>query len=198
MIVLSPVTIIRASEPAQVGVAGYRFLDRLPVTLTLNGHNVGQGTPNVDGLFTTTITVTGLDCGTYQVTGVQQGPAGSAALTASAPLGVTGCAGRLAMDPSVLEPGELTHVTGTGFVAGQRVTLTWRLPHGGPPLLGRLTITADGAGHIATWFMVMPGDLLGQRQLVATQAGTSRTANAVVDGGPMEPSVGDRLIYRAS
>ena len=197
-IALNPATITGASEPAQVGVTGYRFNDRLPVTLTLNGHTVGKSQPNLDGVFTATVTAAGLGCGTHQVTAAQQGFTAGSSLTASAPLAVTGCAGRLAINPSVLQPGELTHVTGTGFVAGQPVTLTWRLPHGGPPLLGRLPVTADGKGGIAAWFMVMPGDLLGQRVLVATQAGTSVTANAVVDGGPMEPSSGGRLIYRAS
>jgi hypothetical protein len=197
-IVLNPATITRASEPAPVGVTGYRFNDRLPVTVTLNGRTVGKAMPDTDGVFTTTITATGLGCGTHRVTAAQQGFTAGSSPTANAPLTVTGCAGRLAINPSVLQPGELTHVTGTGFVAGQPVTLTWRLPHGGPPLLGRLSVTADGKGGIATWFMVMPGDLLGQRQLVATQAGTSAAANAVVDGGPMEPSSADRLIYRAS
>jgi hypothetical protein len=197
-IVLSPATITHASEPAQIGVTGYRFNDRLPVSLTLNGRTAGKVMPDTDGLFTATITATGLGCGTHQVTAAQQGFTAGSSLSASAPLAVTGCAGRLAINPSVLQPGELTHVTGSGFVAGRPVTLTWRLPHGGPPLLGRLPVTADSKGAIATWFMVMPGDLLGQRQLVATQAGTSATANAVVDGGPMEPSSAGRLIYRAS
>jgi len=179
-------------------VTGSGFNDRLPVTLTLNGQTAGKAAPDLDGAITATITVTGLGCGTYQVTATQQGFIAGTSATASAPLAVTGCAGRLAIDPPVLEPGELTHVTGTGFVAGQPVTLTWRLPSNGPLLLGRLTVIADSAGHIACWFMVMPGDLLGRRQLVATQAGTAVTANAVVDGGPMQPSSGDRLLYRGS
>jgi hypothetical protein len=197
-ITLNPATISQKSEPAQVGVTGFRFNDRLPVTLTINGQAVGKAMPDVDGVFTATITVTGLGCGTHQVTAAQQGFTAGTSVTASAPLAVTGCAGRLAIDPAVLEPGELTHVTGTGFVAGQPVTLTWRLPNNGPRLLGTLTVAADGTGHVATWFLVMPGDLLGQRQLVATQAGASVTANALVDGGPMQPSSGGRLLYRGS
>ena len=112
------------------------------------------------------------------------------------PLKVTACKQALAIDPAVLQPGELTHVTGTGFAPATPVTLTWQPPGGGTPLLGTLTVTAGSDGSIGTFFLVLPNDLVGARQLAATQGGAKLTANAIVDAGPMQPVSGAQLVYR--
>lgn len=198
-IAANPATITRASEPAQVTVNGRWFHAEQPVTLTIDGHNAGTATPDSDGFFTTPITVSGVGCGAYQVQANQPSTfTAGAALTASAPLSVTGCTAALKLDPAVLQPGQLTHVTGTGFAVGQLVTLTWRLPGGGAPPGSPLSVMPNGGGVIGTWDLVLPDSPLGPRQLVATQAGTSVTAPALIDGGPMQPSGGDRLLYRGS
>jgi hypothetical protein len=101
----------------------------------------------------------------------------------------------LVINPVVLEPGELTQVTGTGFTPGTPVMLSWQAP-GGAPLLGTLSVTVGTGGTIGGFFLVMPNDLLGPRLLVATQGATKLTADALVDPGPTQPSYGDRLIYR--
>jgi hypothetical protein len=195
---LNPATITQNAEPAPVLVTGTTFYPGPAVAIAVDGNQVSSATTDGNGGFSTSVTAQGLSCGTHQVTANQFVDALSQTLSASATLTVACNQSKLALDPAVLEPGELTHVTGTGFTPGQPVTLTWRLRGGGPPLLGRASVTANGTGGIAAWLMVMPNDVLGQRQLVATQGGSTATANAVVDGGPMEPSTGDRLIYRSS
>jgi len=43
---------------------------------------------------------------------------------------------------------------------------------------------------------VLPGDLTGARQLVATQGGLKLTAGALVNAAPMQPSAGGQIVYR--
>ena len=113
----------------------------------------------------------------------------------TAPLRVTGRPMTLAIDPAVLEPGELTQVTGTGFTPGTPVILSWQLPDGSP-LLGTMSVAVGTGGTIGGFFLVMPNDLPGPRQLVATQGAAKVTANVLVDAAPTQPSSGDRLVYR--
>lgn len=202
-----PTTIAQASEPAPVVVNGVNFTPgndagpAPPVAVSVDGHPAGSATTDFDGAFSLTIRAVGLACGVHQLTASQSVP-GVPALTASSMLTVTGCRQTpkltLALDPAVLEPGEVTHVTGTGFTPAQPVTLTWRTHGGGAPVGGPLSVIADSHGHIGAFDLVMPGAQLGACQLVATQAGTTVVADAVIDAGPMQPSSGDRLIYRGS
>jgi hypothetical protein len=201
-ITLTPSAIPLASQPATVLVTGGQFHPGQPVTISLNGANVGSTVTDETGSFSLPITAAGLDCAAHQVTASEQATQGGAAFlfSASALLQVTGCKQTLAIDPTVIRRGELTHVTGTGFAPGIPVTLTWQL-RGGAPLLGTLTLTAGSTGNIAAFFLVMPGDLLGARQLVATQGVATRgglklTADALVEPGPMQPTSGGHLVYR--
>jgi hypothetical protein len=202
-ITLTPSAIGLASQPATVLVTGGQFHPNQPVTISLNGTNVGSTVTDETGSFRLPITAAGLDCAAHQVTASEQATPGGAAflLSASAQLQVTACTQTLAIDPAVIRRGELTHVTGTGFAPGNPVTLTWQLHGGGAPLLGTLTVTPGTDGSIAAFFLVMPGDLLGTRQVVATQGAGSQealklTADALVEPGPMQPTSGGHLIYR--
>jgi hypothetical protein len=196
-ITLTPSSISLASQPAAVTVTGTQFHANQPVSISLNGAVVGSTVTGEDGSFSVPITARGLDCAAHQVTAAEQPTAGGPAFlfSASALLLVTGCTSSLAVNPAVLEPGQVTRVTGTGFAPGVPVALTWQLPDG-TPLLGTLTVTPGGGGNISGFFLVMPGDVLGQRQLVATQPGDRLTAGALVQAGPMQPSPGAQLIDR--
>jgi hypothetical protein len=202
-ITLTPAAVPLASQPATVLVTGAQFHPNQPVTISLNGANVGSTVTDETGSFSLPITAARLNCAAHQVTASEQTTQGGPTFlfSASAQLQVTACQQTLAIDPAVIRRGELTHVTGTGFAPGIPVTLTWQRPGGGASLLGTLTVTAGTDGNIAAFFLVMPGDLLGARQLVATQGaatqgGIKLTADALVGPGPMQPTSGGHLVYR--
>ncbi len=196
-ITLTPSSIPLASQPATVTVTGSQFHANQPVSISLDGTVVGSTVTDETGSFSLSITAAGLDCAAHQVTAAEQATAGGPAFlfSATATLQVTGCALALAVDPTVLEPGQLTKVTGTGFAPGTLVTLAWQQP-GGAPLLGTATVTAAGDGSVSAFLLVMPGDLTGPRQVVATQGGLKLTADALVEAAPMQPSPGGQLVYR--
>jgi hypothetical protein len=196
-ITLTPSSIPLASQPATVTVTGSQFHANQPVSISLDGTVVGSTVTDETGSFSLPITAAGLDCAAHQVTAAEQATAGGPAFlfSATATLQVTGCALALAVDPTVLEPGQLTKVTGTGFAPGTPVTLAWQQP-GGAPLLGTATVTAGGDGSVSAFLLVMPGDLTGPRQVVATQGGLKLTASALVEAAPMQPSPGGQLVYR--
>jgi len=196
-ITLTPASIPLGSEPALVTVTGTQFHASQPVSISLNGRVVGSAVTGEDGSFSVPVTAAGLDCAPHQVTAAEQATAGGPAFlfSATAKLSVTGCALALAADPGVLEPGQLTRVTGTGFAPGVPVVLTWQQP-GGAPLLGRLTLTPGGDGSLGGFFLVLPGGLLGPRLLAATQGTLRLTASVLVQAGPVQPSPGGRLVDR--
>jgi hypothetical protein len=178
-------------------VTGSQFHASQPVTISLNGTAAGSAVTNSDGGFTEPVTVRDVGCAAHQVNASEQAKPGGPVflLRASAPLQVAGCTMTLAINPAVLEPGQLTQVTGTGFVPGTPVVLAWQLPDGSA-LPAAMSITVGTGGTIGSYFLVMPGDLPGPRQLVATQGAAKVTANALVDAAPMQPSSGGRLVYR--
>jgi hypothetical protein len=197
-ITLSPASIPLSSEPATVTVTGTQFHANQPVSISLDGSMVGSAVTDEDGSFSVPITAQKLDCAAHQVTATEQATPGGATFlfSASASLQVTGCTLSLVIDPTVLEPGQVTKVTGTGFAPGVPVTLAWQQP-GGAALLGGQTITAGANGNLGGFVLVLPGDLTGARQLVATQPGGLKlTASALVEAGPMQPVPGGQLIYR--
>jgi len=196
-ITLSPAAFPQVSQPVLVQVTGSQFGPDQPVTIALDGTAAGSAVPNADGNFSLPITAAGLGCGRHEVTASEQaGPGGATApLSASAALRVTRCRLTLSIDPAVLEPGQVTEVTGTGFRPGAPVSLTWQRP-GGAPLLGALTVSAGPGGGISGFFLVLPGDLPGPRQLVASQGAVTVSAGAIVDSSPMQPSAGGLLIFR--
>lgn len=196
-ITLTPSSIPLASEPATVTVTGAQFHASQPVSITLDGTTVGSAMTDEDGNFTAPITARGLDCAAHRVTVTEQATGGGPAFlfSASVSLRVTGCKLTLAIDPAVLEPGQVTRVAATGFAPGVPVTLTWQQP-GGAPLIGRQTATAGAGGNLGAFFLVLPGDLTGARDLVATQGRVKLTASALVQASPTQPVPGGQLIYR--
>lgn len=110
---------------------------------------------------------------------------------------------KIAANPTVLTDGTLTHVTGSGFVPNQPVTLTWQTPAGArvsvcsPNADSAPPLKADAKGAIATFCYAVPHEMLGAEQIVATQGSAHAAAPIVIEGGSMQPSSGgDQFIFR--
>lgn len=194
VISVTPASFGRASEPAHVVVSGKSFPPRRQVALRIGHDAVGGVRASGTGTFRARVTVMRLGCATHQVEAVPPAVAGLA-LSASAAVMVTGCQ-RLALAPAVLQPGEVTHVTGTGFTPSRPVTLNWQIPGQVRLPGGSLAVTADGRGRISAYVLVLPNTNPGARKLLATQAGAMVTASAIVDAGSMQPSSPGQLAYR--
>src|SRR5699024_4721858 len=69
--------------------------------------------------------------------------------------------------PAVATPGEATLAYGVDFPPGARLDLVWS--RGITPWTRPVTVAADGT--VRTPMLVLPGDELGQRLLVATASG---------------------------
>jgi hypothetical protein len=193
-VTVNPGSIQQPAEPVQVTAQGTGFQGGQPVSVLVDGKPVASGTTDPTGAVTLPFPAAGLGCGSHQVTLVENGPLTP---TATTTLAVTNCAGTatLAINPVVVQSGMLTEATGSGFTPNQPVVLTWQAPDG-TPLLGSTTVTASPTGTIDTYCMVFDNGELGDRQLVATQGTTTATTPAVVDGGTMQPSAGDQLVFR--
>ncbi len=194
---LNPPTIAQPGEPVRVTATGGAFHAAVPVSVLVDGNPVGNGTTDETGGVTVAFPADGLPCGSHQVTLTEQT---RTPLSATAPLTVTGCpaaagTATLAINPVVVQTGMLTEATGSGFAPGQPVVLNWQAPDG-TPLLGSTTVTASATGTVDTFCIVFDNDELGARQLVATQGTTTAQTPAVVDGGTMQPSTGDQLVFR--
>ncbi len=70
-------------------------------------------------------------------------------------------AARIAVNPGVAPAGQVTDVTGSGFLAGQDVTLSW--DHG----LGQVQVVASGTGSLTAVMVIFPDDFTGPRILQA-------------------------------
>jgi Abnormal spindle-like microcephaly-assoc'd, ASPM-SPD-2-Hydin/WD40-like Beta Propeller Repeat len=90
---------------------------------------------------------------------------------------------RLSVNPGVAPPGQVTQVTGSGFAAGQQVTLSWK------PGLGQVSVVADKSGGFTTAMVIFPDDFTGPRVLQAADASGTvlATVNFLVQQPPMEP-----------
>jgi hypothetical protein len=92
-------------------------------------------------------------------------------------------AARLTLDPGVSPPGQVTDVTGTGFLAGQHVTLSW------DPGLGQVSVVANASGRLTAVMVIFPDDFTGPRVLQARDL-TSKvlaTVNFLVQQPSVEP-----------
>lgn len=92
-------------------------------------------------------------------------------------------AARITVNPGVAPPEQVTDVTGTGFLAGQHVTLSWN--HG----LGQVSVVANASGHITAVIVIFSDDFTGPRVLQARDL-TSQllaTANFLVQQPSVEP-----------
>jgi hypothetical protein len=206
---LTPTTVAFAAEPTTVQLTGTGFVESSPVQIQIDGHTVTQTTSNANGDVAIPVTITGLGCTPHEIT-AQMPPAGAAATpanSASAPLTVTSCpsppsqahAPTLAANPDVVENGQVTHVTGTGFTPNSPVVLTWQPTSGsgsGSATQSGPTVTSDASGDIDDYLVVMLNDLYVPCDLVATQGTASASAPVLVQGGSMEPSTNNELVFR--
>lgn len=110
---------------------------------------------------------------------------------------------KITANPTVFTDGTLTHVTGSGFVPNEPVTLAWRTPAGAavsacsPNADSAPPLKADAKGTIATFCYAVPHEMLGAEQIVATQGAAHAAAPVVIEGGSMQPSTGgDQFIFR--
>jgi hypothetical protein len=212
-ITATPGTIATTQQPATITVAGGVFAPELPVTIQIDGKEVGKTTTTARTMtISTPVTANGLGCGQHTVSATQlytppQEGAATETVIATAPLAVGGCA-RLTVNPPVMPAGTLTHVTGTGFNPGEQVAITWQGAGGSvvdacsPTAIGGPTVAADGSGNIDVYCLALAHESLGAEQIAAVQAATAQlpaeqaTAPVVIEGGSMQPSTGDELIFR--
>jgi hypothetical protein len=92
-------------------------------------------------------------------------------------------AARLTLNPGVAPPEQVTDVTGTGFLAGQHVTLSWNLG------LGQISVVANASGRFTAVMVIFSDDFTGPRVLQARDL-TSKllaTANFLVQQPSVEP-----------
>jgi hypothetical protein len=107
----------------------------------------------------------------------------SAPITATVIATPTPEAARLTLDPGVAPPGQVTDVTGTGFLAGQHVTLSW------DPGLGQVSVVANGSGRLTAVMIIFPDDFTGPRVLQAHDLSSKllATVNFLVQQPSVEP-----------
>ncbi|HEU5352996.1 MAG TPA: hypothetical protein VFU65_00955 [Actinocrinis sp.] len=218
---VTPDPINSAGGPAQFTVTGTGFPQFRDVSLALDG--AGSAFTDVitdrTGAFVKPTSRPQLPCGAHTLTAT--GASGQAVIESVRPLAVdpfptipasttfsvTGCAGapgqlKLTANPSVFVEGSYTHVTGTGFVPGQPVALAWQSPTGAtlaacsPTADSAPPLVADAKGGVDTFCFAAPHEILGAAQIVATQAAQHAAAPVVIEGGSMQPSSGDQLIFR--
>ncbi|HEU5334180.1 MAG TPA: hypothetical protein VFU73_15475 [Actinocrinis sp.] len=212
-ITATPGAIATTQQPATITVAGGAFAPLVPVALRIDGNQAGQVTPARGAMtISTPITANGLACGLHTVSATQlytppEEGAATETVIATAPLTVGQCA-RLTVNPPVMPDGTLTHVTGTGFNPGEQVAITWQVPGGAvvdacaSNAIGGQSVAADASGNIDVYCLALAHVALGAEQIAADQAATAQvpaeqaTAPVVVEGGSMQPSSGDELIFR--
>jgi Tol biopolymer transport system component len=199
-----------AFQPAPVSF-GTLTTGKAPATLTVTITDVGPGPGTVTTAGTTppfgikigacagavlhdggscVVTVTlipqpaGTDDGTLAVTVADDfGSPGtfSVPITATVVATPTPEAARLTLDPGVAPPGQVTDVTGSGFLAGQHVTLSW------DPGLGQVSVVANASGRLTAVMVIFPDDFTGPRVLQARDL--SSKLLATVDFLVQQPSV---------
>jgi hypothetical protein len=89
----------------------------------------------------------------------------------------------LTLSPNVAPPGQVTKVTGTGFTAGQHVTLSWQ------PGLGQASVVVGPDGGFTVIMVIFSDDFTGPRVLQARDASGQllATASFLVQQPSVEP-----------
>lgn len=96
----------------------------------------------------------------------------------------------ITLNPAVGPPGMVTQLTGSGFPAITTVTVTWS------PGIGSVTVQTDAFGGFTNWLLILPRDVLGDRQSVAAGYPTAVAPFLVVPPS-VEPGGADpSLLYR--
>ncbi len=95
-------------------------------------------------------------------------------------------AARLSVDPAVAPPGQVTDVTGSGFIPGQDVTLSW------VPGLGQASVVASGTGRLTAVMIIFTDDFTGPRVLEARDLSGQvlATVNFLAQQPAVEPPFG--------
>jgi hypothetical protein len=138
------------------------------LTVTLIPTHAGSG----HGTVTSTVTDDFGSPGTFSVP-----------ITATVVATPTPEAARLTVDPGVSPPGQVTDVTGSGFLAGQHVSLSW------DPGLGQVSVVANGSGRLTAVMVIFPDDFTGPRVLQARDLSSKvlATVNFLVQQPSVEP-----------
>jgi hypothetical protein len=194
-----------------LNVAGTGFPANRTVDLGFDGQTRTTLTSDASGAVRGTIGGISPACGLHQATATAHPPAGVPAAQAVAlgylPVGastavtVVGCA-RIIANPSVIEQGTLTHVTGVGFLPRTAVTLTWQSPAGhvlAPCSSNAVSVpalAADAAGSIDVFCLAFPHEAVGNLLMAAAQNPEIETTPVVVEEGTMQPSNGDQFVFR--
>jgi hypothetical protein len=170
-----PGTVTTAGTTAPFGInigacAGAVLHDGGSCVLTVSLIPQSGGTDN--GSLTATVTDVFGSPGTF-----------SAPITATVIVPVQPEAARLTVNPGVAPPEQVTDVTGTGFLAGQHVTLSWDRG------LGQVSVVASASGRFTAVMVIFSDDFTGPRVLQARDL-TSKllaTANFLVQQPSVEP-----------
>jgi hypothetical protein len=90
---------------------------------------------------------------------------------------------QLTVDPAVGIDGFATEVCGYGFVPATLATLSWTK---GIPFTTLVPVSSSGT--FCASMLVLPGDVLGPRQVLATPSGgPGAAARYLVEAGPLAP-----------
>lgn len=198
-VAVQPGTIDKPAEPAPATVTGNGYDADAAVTVTIGGQVVAGAVTDGVGAFSVPITLADLDCGPHPLTAAEPGtPAAQAGTSVR-----VRCThshpppSHLALNPDVVATGMTTRVTGSGFQPTAQVTLVWHLADGTTEAVGGSPVIADAHGGIDFYTLVLPHGATGGRTMVATDAISSATAQAVVQGGTMQPSGGGpQIVFR--
>lgn len=210
-----PPSLPESALPTTVTVTGLGWDPKTEVALTVDGASGPHVITDPAGSFSVPVPVGPRPCGgvvpvigTELFPGVPAGVAGPPpsvpAPTASTSVAVT-CTPTPTPTPNatptveppgpeptlgadqVVASGGLVRATGSGFLPGGTVTLSWLMPDA-TSAPGTTTVVADAKGRFAVPCLVLPHARLGARTLLAEQPGTgSASAPVLVVSGPMEP-----------
>jgi hypothetical protein len=211
-ITVAPNPVDSGGHAAALTVTGTGFPANRTIDLGFDGQNRTVVTSDANGAVHGPIGGITPACGKHQAVATARPPAAAAGagqgavlsflpVSASAPVIVVGCA-RLKADPSVIEQGMLTHVTGTGFLPKVALTLTWLTPAGqaltacSPDAISAPAVTADAAGNVNVFCLAFIHGALGTLQISAFQNPEREKVPVVIEAGPMQPSSGDQFVFR--
>jgi hypothetical protein len=146
---------------------GGGFQNGETVDVTMNGQNVGSPTATGSGTFSLSFNVPQLAAGQYAVAATGR----SSGKTAATSFTINAGSATLSFNPTQAAPGASLTVNGSGFRAGESVTLSFN----GPTVA---TATADTGGNVV-WTFTIPATLAaGQYGVTATGASSGFVANA--------------------
>ena len=165
-----------APVPNQPGVYTITYADQFQESASAN-YTVPCTPPPTTTTTSTTLPATTTTSTTRPVTSTS----GATTTSTSSTTSTTAPTAHLVVDPGLGPTGAVARVTGSGFAPGP-VTLSWQPGNGGT------AATADAAGTFQVYVLVLPKDIIGPRQLVATISGVIQaTAPFLVVPGTVQP-----------